>query len=270
MDYTKIYNQIIERAQNRKLDGYIEKHHIIPKCMGGLDEKENIVELTAREHFICHRLLCEIYPNQIKLWYALFLMSINKFKKSHQRYKVSSKEYERIKIEWNKHVKGRKKPVGFGEKLSKILKGKIRSEESRRNISLATRNKPKHTFESKEKIKQYMTGKKYSQESKDKMSQSSKGKIKNWDERNRKASEKLKGRKIEWNLKGIPKKPHTRSTNIPVTQYDLQGNFIKEYTTIMEASNGNKSLHEGIRMCLKGKYKTAGGFIWKTVETKNL
>jgi len=56
MNYQKIYDQIIERAKNRKLEGYKEKHHIIPKCLGGPDNKENLVELTAREHFLCHLL----------------------------------------------------------------------------------------------------------------------------------------------------------------------------------------------------------------------
>ena len=65
----------------------------------GNNDKENIVELTAREHFICHKLLCEIYPKETKLIQALWLMSINKNKKNHQKYKVSSREYERIKKE---------------------------------------------------------------------------------------------------------------------------------------------------------------------------
>jgi len=101
MDYTKIYNSIIERAQNRDLEGYSEKHHITPKCIGGQDVKENIVELTAREHFLCHRLLCEIYPNQEKLWYALWLMAIGKKKWNHRDpYNFTSREYERIKLEF--------------------------------------------------------------------------------------------------------------------------------------------------------------------------
>lgn len=58
MNYEKIYNQIIERAKlsNRikSKENYFEKHHIIPKCLGGDNEKENLVLLTAREHFICH------------------------------------------------------------------------------------------------------------------------------------------------------------------------------------------------------------------------
>jgi len=101
MDYTRIYNQIIERAQTRKLEGYVEKHHIAPKCIGGLDIKENMVELTAREHFICHKLLCVIYPNEPKLLYALWLMAIGKKRsKNIDPYIITSREYERIKIEF--------------------------------------------------------------------------------------------------------------------------------------------------------------------------
>ena len=80
MDYQKIYNQIVEKAKNRMLEGYKEKHHIIPKCLGGNNDKDNLVELTAREHFLCHMLLCEIYPKEYKLKHALFLMAIGKQK----------------------------------------------------------------------------------------------------------------------------------------------------------------------------------------------
>ena len=52
MNYQKIYNQIIERAKNRQLEGYKEKHHIIPRCLNGNNDKENLVKLTAREHFL--------------------------------------------------------------------------------------------------------------------------------------------------------------------------------------------------------------------------
>ncbi len=134
MEYKKIYNQIIKRAQNRTLEGYKERHHILPKCLGGGDEEENLVDLTAREHFLCHMLLCEIYPNNRDLWYALFLMSINKNKREGQKYKVTSREYERIKLEWNRYSKGRKKPKGFGDK--------IKSKERNKKIGKAN-SKPK-------------------------------------------------------------------------------------------------------------------------------
>jgi predicted SprT family Zn-dependent metalloprotease len=58
MNYKKVYKQIIKRAQERKnVQGYSEIHHIIPVSEGGKNEPENLVELTAREHFICHWLL---------------------------------------------------------------------------------------------------------------------------------------------------------------------------------------------------------------------
>jgi hypothetical protein len=74
MDYNKIHNNIIDRAKNRKLEGYVEKHHIIPKCMNGSNEPNNLVILTAREHFLIHWLLHEIYPNNTDLKYAFWSM----------------------------------------------------------------------------------------------------------------------------------------------------------------------------------------------------
>ena len=58
--YTKWYAQITERARNRILDTYTETHHIIPRSLGGTDDINNLVELTAREHFICHWLLTKM------------------------------------------------------------------------------------------------------------------------------------------------------------------------------------------------------------------
>ena len=103
MDYQRIYNQIIDRAKllnRKKYKGeYFEEHHITPTCLGGSNKKENRVLLTAREHFICHKLLVEIYPNNNKLIYALWMMSIIKLEE--RDYRVSSREYERIKKEFS-------------------------------------------------------------------------------------------------------------------------------------------------------------------------
>lgn len=101
MNYQKIYNQIIERAKNRKLKGYKERHHIIPKCIGGSNKKDNIVELTAREHFVCHHLLTKIYPKNPKLWYALDAM-VTLSKKENTRYTPSSREVSKIKEQTSK------------------------------------------------------------------------------------------------------------------------------------------------------------------------
>lgn len=63
MDYQKHYNLLISSAKGRTNFGYTEKHHIIPRCLGGDNSKENLVLLTAREHFIAHALLAKIYEN---------------------------------------------------------------------------------------------------------------------------------------------------------------------------------------------------------------
>ena len=123
MDYNKIYYQIIKRGNNRKLEGYIEKHHIIPKCIGGSDDEDNIVELTAREHFLCHMLLCEIYPKEYKLKHALFLMAIGKNKVKENHYVIGSRVYERLRIEYSQMMTGKKHSKLTCDKKSKAMKG---------------------------------------------------------------------------------------------------------------------------------------------------
>jgi hypothetical protein len=74
MDYQKHYDKLIERARNRELSGYKENHHIIPRCFDGTDDAENIIGLTAEEHFVAHQLLVKIYPGNHKLISALSKM----------------------------------------------------------------------------------------------------------------------------------------------------------------------------------------------------
>ena len=129
MEYLKIYNKIIERAKFRNLSGYTEKHHIIPKCLGGSNKRDNIVSLTPKEHYICHKLLCEIYPTENKLEYAFWRMcnvANNEFQD--RNYKVSSKIYSRIKNEISLITSNRTKNYSvemrklIGEKVSKKLR----------------------------------------------------------------------------------------------------------------------------------------------------
>ena len=77
MDYLRHYNTLIERAKFRSIDGYSEKHHIIPTCMGGEDTDNNLVKLTAREHYVAHQLLIKIYPKHTGLIYAAKMMTLN-------------------------------------------------------------------------------------------------------------------------------------------------------------------------------------------------
>lgn len=76
MNYKNAYDHLVTRAKARlRPEIYCEEHHIVPRCVGGGDEPENLVYLTAREHFIAHRLLAKIYPNVNKVRVADYLMS---------------------------------------------------------------------------------------------------------------------------------------------------------------------------------------------------
>ena len=108
MNHLKIYKTIIEKAksQNRKKlrknqIGYVyyENHHIQPKCLGGTNDKENLVLLTAREHYVCHKLLIFIYPEQRGL-----ILAIRRFMHSKKLmlYNISSRDYDTIKNLLNK------------------------------------------------------------------------------------------------------------------------------------------------------------------------
>ena len=77
MNYQKHYDTLINRAKNRLLEGYSERHHIIPRCMGGTDEQDNLATLTAEEHYVAHQLLVKIYPDNYKLIYAAHMMTVS-------------------------------------------------------------------------------------------------------------------------------------------------------------------------------------------------
>lgn len=69
MNYKQLYKQIIDRAKGRDIpDGYTESHHIIPRSIGGSNDRENLVRLTAREHFLCHYLLTKMYDQNTNEW----------------------------------------------------------------------------------------------------------------------------------------------------------------------------------------------------------
>lgn len=119
MDYQKIYDELVARCVPRGLDktkheGYFEIHHIIPKCLGGSDEKSNLVMFTGREHFIAHLLLYKIHPNCAGLTYSAFMMGYtNKNSKNYQTLKEkvahlnSNKNLGKLKVDYTGYKFGR-------------------------------------------------------------------------------------------------------------------------------------------------------------------
>ena len=95
MNYQRIYNEMIQNAKQRNITGYTETHHILPKSMGGSDDENNLVRLTAREHYIAHWLLTKFVPeeNRRSMNYALWLMSQDK-SSSAKGYRITSRQFE--------------------------------------------------------------------------------------------------------------------------------------------------------------------------------
>ena len=127
MNYSKIYDSIILRAQTRVLEGYKEIHHILPKCMGGSDIPSNLVALTAEEHYIAHMLLVRIYPNNPKLVFAANMMA-NRNNKSYGW--IKRRFSDAIKLQ----NKGQQLTEEQKQKMRAALKGRKKNEDWKAKI----------------------------------------------------------------------------------------------------------------------------------------
>jgi len=105
MNYLNLYHTIINRRKATPCrDQYTEKHHIIPRSLGGSDDADNLVNLTAREHFICHYLLVKIYsegPKHFKMLRAFLMMLV--CSDNQARY-VPSRKYQILKEKHSVHL----------------------------------------------------------------------------------------------------------------------------------------------------------------------
>lgn len=135
--YRRWYFQICERARARRVSGYAERHHVVPRALGGSDD--SCVQLTYREHFLAHWLLTKFTGGEAlkKMHFALWCMSRNK----DGRRTVTSWQYERAK------KAKRAASLGSKHRQETIAKMRIaqsgRSAETRAKMSAALRG---HTF----------------------------------------------------------------------------------------------------------------------------
>lgn len=161
MDYKKIYDNIISRAKNREICGYKERHHVIPKCLGGSDDNGNLVYLTPEEHYVAHQLLIKIYPGNNKLVYAANMMCVGP-NRNNKLYGWIRRKLTEPKSEETKQKMRKPKPEGFGEKIRQKMKGVPKkytvwnkgvkgqgagvpkSEEHKRKISESNKGKKKN------------------------------------------------------------------------------------------------------------------------------
>jgi len=237
MDYLKVYNQIVDRAKNRDLiNQYVEKHHIIPRCMGGSDEKQNIASLTAREHYICHWLLTRIYPANTKLGYAFWAMSNQKSQYQQDRYTPSSRAYLEAKEHCSKLSSQERTGVKKWSEEAKAnmslsRQGVLKTDTHKANIREYAKNR---TLQHREKIRAGKTGIPHRPETKEKIRNSLR------------TAREQQG----W------KSPNNR----PVAQF-LRGVKVAEFESAADAIR--KTGIKGVTSCTTGRQKTSGGYEWK-------
>jgi len=259
MNHIKIYEDIIDRAKNQnrikiKNGQLYERHHIIPKAIGGLNNKGNLVLLTPKEHYICHRLLVEIYKNtpfSNKMYYAMWCMINGVGNQS--RYSPSARIYE-------------------------ILRNEIKLS---RSVERFTNRKPVLQYDlSGTFIKRYGSVKEASNVtgfSRSSIENSSRGLSKTgsgfiwryecdgFDLKIGPVINETPGRKkggIPWN-KGKKLPIGCSNNQKKIYQYGLSGKLLKEWECISLASKELNINRGGIENCLLNKTKSSGGFIWR-------
>jgi hypothetical protein len=139
------YYRLVEYYKNNPKEGFCELHHILPKCLGGNDDKENLLLVPTRAHFIMHLMLYRSYPESRSLAHAFAMMAV---KTRSQHRKTTGRLYEMAKKARSKALIGVPRPEWVKEKLRKPKSNtenykKPKSAEHAKNISNAIRGKKK-------------------------------------------------------------------------------------------------------------------------------
>lgn len=122
------YEEFVQNILNTRgrfgvpLGAYKEQHHIVPKCMGGRNDPDNLIDLYAYEHYEAHKLLAKENPDNEKLQYAWWQMCMCIV--NGREYEVSAEDYNEAKMLHSKL-------------MSERMKGRYVSEETRKKQSMA-------------------------------------------------------------------------------------------------------------------------------------
>ena len=271
----KTYDEFINNILNTRGrfacgDEYHERHHIIPKCMDGTNDEENLIDLFPKEHFEAHKLLVDLYPDNEKIIFAYTCMAFVNTKHQY-RYELTPDEYADAKFKLSKIQKER-----MSDPKNNPMYGKHHTEETRKKLSEAIKNLPE---EIRKKIDDAHKGVKMSEEFRIQRSIARLGKPstalgKHWklsEEVRRKQSESAKKKyesdearlKTSESLKG--KYTGENSNNAKaVVQLTTKDEFIAYFWGARQVEQ-----ELGIRACnvtrccrkIKG-YRSAGGFHW--------
>ena len=188
--YEKWYRSITANAKQRTLSGYAEIHHILPRSLGGEDNEDNLVKLTAREHFVCHWLLTKMYTGEArgKMINAMYMMRAESPHQKRYESKITSRIYETLREEYSQYIsklnKGRIQPPEEKARQLAAQTGRKRapfSEEWLANIKIARQGERNgmygktHSEETRAKQREKAKLRTYSQETNEKRRQANLG-----------------------------------------------------------------------------------------------
>lgn len=147
--YTNWYYNIISSAKLKLTEGYTEKHHILPKSLGGNNSAANLVRLTAREHYLCHLLLVRMVTgtNKTKMLRAVNAFSISSSKNPRR---LTTRQYQKARLltanvpAWNRGIPHTPETL---EKIRRARQGTTQTAESNAKRSATMQNRtftPEH------------------------------------------------------------------------------------------------------------------------------
>jgi NUMOD3 motif/HNH endonuclease len=173
------YQRFMDALKGQSVDGYCEVHHIVPRSLGGSNDKDNLISLTPRQHYIAHWMLWKACGGVAGR--SFFMMSnLGKYGK------VNSTTYAQARENYSEQVKKQmaerpNRPAftpEHREKLRQAKLGKKQSEQHRQNAHKHRAGKPlseetkRKISEAKQGISTRGCGWKHSEETKMKMKQS--------------------------------------------------------------------------------------------------
>lgn len=237
-----IQNILISRGRFACSDQYHERHHIIPKCMNGTNDIENLIDLFPREHFIAHKLLAKENPDNTKLIHSWTFMS--RIYKNGRYYQITAAEYEEARLAYIKLMKGKPLSAEHKRKIGDATRGHTMTKEGRKIIAQANSNRI-WSQKSRQKLSTTISGENHplygthaSPETCLKMSNSHKG------------------------IQAGTKNPRA----LPILQFNKQYELIKLWPYVKLAANNLHISYSDISRCALGRLLSAGGFKWRYIN----
>lgn len=167
----------MQKAETRQISGYTERHHIVPRSLGGSNDASNLVRLTAREHAVCHLMLVRMTEGTARKKMAFAANATLKCRRFGYA-KISSRMYQKAKEDYQDARRGVPRSAETRAKLAKSHAGKCLSASHREAIRKGTLKRFQTngcSIATREKLRLTNIGKHVTPDTKKKLSDTSRG-----------------------------------------------------------------------------------------------